>query len=407
LEAAFIHRPQRAWYGGRLLAERCRWPEIVAEGDFQPRRRLALRPASARSSVIVASGSAVALPSQRKPKLIDRVREALRLRHRSPKTEKAYVAWIYRFIVFNDKRHPSEMAAAEIERFLSSLAVERGVSASTQNQALAAILFLYRDVLGIQLPWMDGIVRARRPDRLPIVLTRQEVGALLGELAGRERLMATLLYGSGLRLLECVRLRIKEIDFEKREILEGVQQQYEADLAQDFGGVTLPNAIDRKYPNAGREWPWQYVFPASRLLVDRASGRRLRHHLDESVLQRAVREAAKRARIAKTASCHTLRHYSASRTIAERCGAVHAWVGNRASKGDGTGQSLGIVLLALQAAEEAQQFIPRLIATGCAAESSRLGERLLFHGECGLEIDLGSFHGFVPEPQGDDRTVDT
>jgi integron integrase len=308
-----------------LLAEPRRWPEVVAESDPQGARRLALRPA----------------PSRHQPKLIDRVREALRLRHRSPKTEKAYVAWIRRFIIFNGKRHPSEMGSAEIERFLSSLAVEGGVSASTQNQALAAILFLYRDVLDVKLPWMEGIVRARRPERLPVVLTRHEVAALLGELTGRDHLMATLLYGSGLRLLECLRLRVKEIDFEKREILvrsgkgnkdrvtvlpevtleplrihmESVRQQHEADLVQDFGGATLPDAIARKYPQAGREWPWQYVFPASRTIFDPSRGGRVRHHLDESVLQRAVKEAATRARLSKPASCHTLRHSFATHLL--------------------------------------------------------------------------------------------
>jgi integron integrase len=283
---------------------------------------------------------------------------AIRLRHRSRKTETAYVGWIRRFILFHGKRHPKEMGAPEVERFLSSLAVEGGVSASTQNQALAAILFLYRGVLGSHLPWMDGIVRARKPERLPVVLTRQEVAALLGELAGRERLMATLLYGSGLRLLECIRLRVKEIDFAKREILvragkgdkdrmtmlpeaarepltlhlEGVRRQYESDVERGFGGATLPGAIGRKYPNAGREWAWQYVFPASRLCVDPASGDHRRHHLDESVLQRAVREAARRARIPKSASCHTLRHYSASRTMPSDVEGHSRWVGNRASK---------------------------------------------------------------------------
>jgi integron integrase len=211
------------------------------------------------------------------------------------------------------------MGAPEIERFLSSLAVEGGVSASTQNQALAAILFLYREVLGTELPWMEGIVRARRPERLPVVLTRHEVAAVLCELSGRERIMATLLYGSGLRLVKCIRLRVKEIDFEKREILvrrgkgdkdrvtmlpeaareslihhlEGVRRRYEADLAEGFDGATLPGAIGRKYPNAAREWAWQYVFPASRLCVDRATAQHLRHPLDETVLQRAVREAVR------------------------------------------------------------------------------------------------------------------
>jgi integron integrase len=269
------------------------------------------------------------------------VREALRVRHRSPRTEKAYVGWIRRYIIINGKRHPSEMGAAEVEGFLSSLAVEGGVSASTQNQALAALLFLYRDVLGIDLPWLDGIVRARRPERLPVVLTRNEVVALLGKLRGRERLMAMLLYGSGLRLLECVGLRVKEIDVEKREILvragkgdkdrvtmlpeaarehlvrhlESVRRQYQADLVQEFGGATLPGAIDRKYPNAAREWAWQYVFPASRLCFDGATGVYRRHHLDQTVLQRAVRQAARSAMLAKPASCHTLRHSFATHLL--------------------------------------------------------------------------------------------
>ena len=279
---------------------------------------------------------------QRPPKLLERVRQALRLRHRSPRTEKAYVGWIRRFIFFNGKRHPSEMGAPEVERFLSSLAVEGEVAASTQNQALAAILFLYREVLAVELPWMDGVVRARRPQRLPTVLTRQEVAALLAALGGRDRLMATLLYGSGLRLLECVRLRIKDVDFEKREIvvragkgdkdrvtmlpeavrealqvhIHGVREQHEADLARGSTAATLPEALARKYRNAGRDWPWQYVFPASRTIYDPATGGRLRHHLDPSVLQRAVREAVKRARISKHASCHTLRHSFATHLLA-------------------------------------------------------------------------------------------
>jgi integron integrase len=233
------------------------------------------------------------------------------------------------------------MGAAEVEQFLSGLAVEGGVSASTQNQALAALLFLYRDVLGIDLPWLDGIVRARRPERLPVVLTRHEVAALLSKLAGRERLMAMLLYGSGLRLLECVGLRVKEIDLEKREILvragkgdkdrvtmlpetareplirhlESVRRQYQADLDREFGGATLPGAIDRKYPNAAREWAWQYVFPASRLCFDGANGVYRRHHLDQTVLQRAVRQAARSAKLSKPASCHTLRHSFATHLL--------------------------------------------------------------------------------------------
>jgi len=273
-------------------------------------------------------------------KLLDRVRDALRLRHRSPRTEKAYVGWIRRFILFNEKRHPSEMGAAEIERFLSSLAVERNVTASTQNQALAAILFLYKEVLGAEVPWMEGIVRAKRSARLPVVLNRAEVSALFAALSGREHLMATFLYGSGLRLLECIRLRVKDVDLEKREILvragkgdrdrvtmlpeaaqaglvrqlANVRRQYASDLDRDFAGATLPGALAAKYRNAGREWAWQYLFPASRLIPAR-DGRWVRHHVDESVLQRAIHAAVKRAKIAKAASCHTLRHSFATHLL--------------------------------------------------------------------------------------------
>jgi len=292
VEARLIHRAASSRYGGRLSSAGPVAPERCGEGE----PKLTLRP------IAVARG----------PKLLDRVREALRLRHRSVRTEKAYVGWIRQFIISNGKRHPSEMGGAEVERFLTTLAVQGGVSASTQNQALAAILFLYRDVLGIQLRWMDGIVRARRPERLPTVLSRTEVAALLGALDGRDRLMAALLYGAGLRLVECLRLRVKDVDFEKREIIvragkgnkdrvtmlpescrepliahmRTVRQQFEADLAQDFGGVSLPDALRAKYPNAAREWPWQYVFPASRLVVERASGQFVRHHLHESIVQK-------------------------------------------------------------------------------------------------------------------------
>jgi integron integrase len=273
-------------------------------------------------------------------KLLDRVRDRLRLRHRSARTEKAYVGWIRRFILFNDKRHPAEMGVAEIERFLSNLAVDRKVAASTQNQALAAILFLYKEVLGASVPWMDGIVRARRPERLPVVLNRLEVAALIGELEGRDRLMATLLYGSGLRLLECVRLRVKDVDLEKREIvvragkgakdrvtmlpeaarqrlvrqLDAVRAHWESDRDRSFGGATLPGALAAKYPNASREWPWQYIFPAARLIAN-ANGDWVRHHIDGSVLQRAVHDAVRKARIPKLATCHTLRHSFATHLL--------------------------------------------------------------------------------------------
>ena len=279
--------------------------------------------------------------SPRPPKLLDRVREANRLRHGSRSTEKSYVGWIRRYILFHGKRHPAEMGAPEVTRFLSSLAVEGRVAASTQNQALSALLFLYRHVLHQDLPWLDDVVRAKRPARLPIVLTRDEVRAVIFELDGTPRLMATLLYGSGLRLLECARLRVQDIDFATNQIivrdgkgakdrvtvlpavakaplarhLQRVKRQHEADLAHGAGWVELPWALARKYPNAGREWPWQWIFPATRFYFDRATGQRRRHHLHETVVQRAVIEAVRRARLAKRATPHTFRHSFATHLL--------------------------------------------------------------------------------------------
>lgn len=228
------------------------------------------------------------------PRLLDVVHKRIRLKGYSIRTEHAYTHWIRRFILFHSKRHPREMGAPEVEAFLSDLAVQRNVAASTQNQALAAILFLYRDVLGIELPWLQDVVRAKRPARLPVVLTRREVEAVLARLDGRDWLMASLLYGAGLRLMECVRLRVKDIDFAMRQIvvrdgkgakdrvtmlpekllsplhlqLEKAKAVHEADLAAGFGEVYLPYALAQKYPNAPREWGWQYVFPASRRSID-------------------------------------------------------------------------------------------------------------------------------------------
>ncbi len=277
----------------------------------------------------------------RPPKLLDRVREANRLRHGSRSTEKSYVGWIRRYILFHGKRHPAEMGAPEVTRFLSSLAVEGKVAASTQNQALSALLFLYRHVLHQDLPWLDDVVRAKRPKHLPIVLTRDEVRAVITELHGTPRLMATLLYGSGLRLLECCRLRVQDVDFGMNQIvvrdgkgaqdrvtvlpaiakaalaqhLQRVKRQHEADLARGAGWVELPWALARTYPSAGREWPWQWVFPATRIYVDRATGQRRRHHRHETVAQRAVTEAVRRARLAKRATCHTFRHSFATHLL--------------------------------------------------------------------------------------------
>ena len=256
------------------------------------------------------------------------MREANRLRHGSRSTEKPYVGWIRRYILFHGKRHPAEMGAPEVTRLLSSLAVQGKVAASTQNQALSALLFLYRHVQHQDRPWLDDVVRARRPKRLPVVLTRDEVRPIVTELQGTPRLMATLLYGSGLRLLECCRLRVQDIDFGMNQIvvrdgtggkdrvtmlplvakntltqhLRRVKRQHDADLARGAGWVGLPWALARKYPNAGWEWPWQWVFPATRFYVDRATGQRRRHHLHESVVQRRVVEAGRRVRLAKRAT---------------------------------------------------------------------------------------------------------
>jgi len=265
----------------------------------------------------------------------------VRLRHLSCRTEKAYVGWIRRFILFHAKRHPIEMGPAEITRFLSALATERNVSASTQNQALAALLFLYRDVLDRDVPWLDELVRARRPTRLPVVLSRDEVGVVIRELQGVHRLMATLLYGAGLRLLECARLRVKDVDFGRSQItvrggkgdrdrltvlpataqaplarhLLRVRHLHEADLRAGAGWVELPTALAGKYPHAGREWVWQWVFPATRGYLHRETGQQRRHHLHESVLQRAVRGAAQRAATPKRVTCHTFRHSFATHLL--------------------------------------------------------------------------------------------
>lgn len=275
------------------------------------------------------------------PRLLDRVQLAIRTRHLSLRTEQAYVQWIRRFILFHDKRHPKEMGADEIGAFLTHLAVDKRVSASTQNQALSALLFLYREVLGRQPGELKDVVRARRPKKLPVVLSKDEVNSVLDRLTGAHRLMATLLYGSGLRLKECVRLRVKDIDLPRQEItirdakgnrdrvttlpnsikedltthLSEVRKLHRRDLSQGYGLVQLPTALDRKYPQAATDWGWQFIFPADRLSVDPRTGAMRRHHVNGRGLQRAVRQAVRQAEITKPASCHSFRHSFATHLL--------------------------------------------------------------------------------------------
>ncbi|MEJ2151606.1 MAG: integron integrase [Gemmatimonadota bacterium] len=275
------------------------------------------------------------------PRLLEQVRAAIRMHGYSPRTEKAYIGWIRRFVRFHGTRHPRELGEAEVTAFLTHLAVERKVSASTQNQALSALLFLYGKVLRIELRWLDDLVRARRPARLPVVLTRSEVASVLDHLEGTPWIMASLLYGAGLRVLECARLRVKDVDLERREILvrdgkgrrdrvtllpealridlrehiEDVRRQHQRDLARGRGSVELPTAIERKYPRAPWEWGWQWIFPATRFYLDPGTGRRRRHHLHQSVLQKAVKSAVRTAGLAKPASCHTFRHSFATHLL--------------------------------------------------------------------------------------------
>ena len=285
--------------------------------------------------------AAVTERSGKEPRLLDQIRARCRLRHYSIRTERAYVSWARRFILANGRRHPRDMGVVEVEAFLSTLATRDDVAASTQNQALSALLFLYREVLGIELPWMESVVRAKRPQKVPVVLSHDEVARLLAVLDGQPWLMAALLYGAGIRLMECVRLRVQDVDFGRREILvrngkggkdrrvplpqrlherlreqvDRVGLQHQADLLAGRGEVYLPHALSRKYPNAARELGWQYVFPSPRHSVDPRSGASRRHHLDEATLQRAVKAARVRAGIHKPATYHTLRHSFATHLL--------------------------------------------------------------------------------------------
>lgn len=281
-------------------------------------------------------------PVFRPPRLLDQLRDRIRLKHYSLRTERAYAQWVRRYIYFHGKRHPAEMGRAEVEAFLTSLAVDRNVAASTQTQALSALLFLYKEVLGLELPWLSEVTRAKRPARLPTVLTRDEVNQVFKHVDDPLMdLIVRLLYGSGMRLLEGLRLRVKDVDFERREITvrEGkggkdrvtvlpgslveplkahllvVKAQRGADLAEGRGEVWLPDALAVKYPNAPKAWGWQYVFPAGGFSSDPRSGAVRRHHIDEKRVQRAVRSAAQRADIVKPVSPHTLRHCFATHLL--------------------------------------------------------------------------------------------
>ena len=276
------------------------------------------------------------------PRLLDQVRNAVRVRNYSYRTEEAYVHWIKRFIHFSAKRHPMELGAAEVTAFVSHLARDRNVAAATQNQALSALLFLYKEVLKRPLPWLDELERAKRPARLPTVLSPAEVRRLLAAMRGTKWLMASLLYGAGLRLTECLKLRVKDVDFEylqivvrdgkgakdrvtmlPRSVLEPLRHQlalakamHEADLAAGYGDVELPDALARKYPRAPYEWAWKFVFPSHRLSTDPRTGVIRRHHVYENYLTRGVKEGARAAGIDKPVSCHTLRHSFATHLLA-------------------------------------------------------------------------------------------
>jgi len=279
--------------------------------------------------------------SPKPPKLLEQVIARLRVKHYSLSTEKVYVDWIKRFVWFHGKRHPKELGAADVEAFLSHLAVERSVSASTQNQAKSALLFLYKEVLQLELPWLDNVTQAKAPKRLPVVMTENEVRAVLARLDGAVWLICSLLYGSGLRIMECLRLRVKDVDLERCEILvregkgfkdritmlptslvqslkqqlERVKTLHDEDLLKGYGDVFMPMALDKKYPKAGKAWGWQYIFPSRNMSVDPRSGVVGRHHADDKTIQRAMKKAVMAAEVTKFATPHTFRHSFATHLL--------------------------------------------------------------------------------------------
>jgi len=275
-------------------------------------------------------------------KLLDEVRNTMRVHHYAMKTEKSYVQWIKRFILFHLKRHPKEMGKLEVEQFLTWLAVARKVSPSTQNQALQAILFLYRKVLDMELAWLDDVVRAKSQRRVPVVLSRTEVAAVLATLSGQYQLIGKLLYGSGLRLMECLRLRVIALDLDRQTItvhagkggkdrvtvlpestlidirdqIHRVRLLHRQDMAMGYSGASMPPALSRKYPRAPYEFAWQYLFPSNRLATDpRSPGKTCRHHVQDSSMQKAMKKAVRLADVNKRASCHTLRHSFATHLL--------------------------------------------------------------------------------------------
>ncbi|MDD2934815.1 MAG: integron integrase [Methylotenera sp.] len=274
-------------------------------------------------------------------KLLDLVRDKIRVKHYSIRTETQYLQWIKRFVIFHNKRHPREMGVKEVEAFLTHLATVGNVSASTQNQALSALLFLYREIFEFNLPWLDQVVRAKKPQRLPVVLSKAEVTKILARMQGTHGLIARLLYGTGMRIMECCRLRVQDVDFDRCEILirdgKGAKDRvtmlpkslveplkthlewrkglFEGDAAKEKSEVYLPDALERKYPSAATSWIWQYIFCSGSYSVDPRSGRERRHHLDEKLIQRAVKKAVTEAGITKLATPHTFRHSFATHLL--------------------------------------------------------------------------------------------